>query len=57
MKKDYLKRLESLPNGSIPSFDLIKSRFEVDRLQISSDAALTEVKFAEEQIQLMIPKD
>ena len=53
---DYLKRLESLPNGSIPSFDLNKSRFEVERLQISYDAALTEVKFSEEQIQLMTQK-
>ena len=55
-KLDYLKRLESLPNGSIPSFDLNKSRFEVERLQISYDAALMEVKFAEEQIQLMSQK-
>lgn len=55
-KKDYLNRLESLPDGSIPSFDLIKSRFEVDRLQLSSDAALTQVKFAQQQIHLISQK-
>ena len=55
-KKDYLNRLESLPDGSIPSFDLIKSRFEVERLQLSSDAALTQVKFSQQQIHLISQK-
>ncbi len=52
--KDYLSRLESLPLGSIPSFDLNQSRYKTERMKFSSAIASTDVRMAQEKITLLL---
>ncbi len=53
---DYLKRLESLPLGSISSFDLNQSRYKADNTRFSSNALLSNLNIARERLNLLQAK-
>jgi HlyD family secretion protein len=55
-QQDYTARLESLPKGSIRSFDLNQSRYKRDTAKFASEAALYNEKIAKEQIELLSRK-
>ncbi len=55
-QQDYTARLESLPKGSIRSFDLNQSRYKRDTAKFASEAAFYNEKIAQDQIELLSRK-
>ena len=53
---DYLTRLESLPQGSVPNFDLNQSRYKRDSAKFDTEVFLYKEKIIEEQIELLTKK-
>ena len=54
--EDYLKRLETLPTGSISPFDLNRSRYTTNSKRFSLDATLSNINFSKERLTLLTHK-
>ena len=54
--EDYLKRLETLPTGSISPIDLNRSRYTTNSKRFSLDATLSNINFSKERLTLLTHK-
>ena len=55
-QQDFTARLESLPQGSVPRFDINQSRYKRNNAQLDTEVFLYNEKIVEEQIELLTKK-